>query len=114
MDRLVKSEKHLAFWQKKLNLTDWKLSVKLTDFNRKDYEQTGDIRVDLPNKSAVILISNKDTGKDLNGVVLHELVHLLLWDLDHKLEGFTSNRTEYLGTLEETVEKLTKIIKSQK
>jgi predicted SprT family Zn-dependent metalloprotease len=107
-------ENYLGHWQKVLNLNDWNLRVELTDFNRKDYEQTGDIRVDLKNKKAVVLIANKETGKDIDEVILHELIHLLLWNLDHQLGGLTLNKDDYLGTLEETVGKLTKIIKAQR
>ncbi len=112
MERLSEAENYLKVWQEKLNLADWQLSVKLVDFNRTDFEQTGDLEVDKDNKSAVILISKKDTGKDLNEVVLHELVHLILWDLDCQIEGLTPDKSAYLETLEATVEKLTKIIKT--
>lgn len=103
---------YLAHWQKVLNLNDWDLTVELTDFDRQDYEQTGDIQVDLKHKKAVVLIANKETCKDIEEVILHELIHLLLWNLDHKFEGLISDKMEYLKTLEETVEKFTKIIKA--
>lgn len=105
-------EKYLEQWQKILNLNDWDLKVELTDFNRTDYEQTGDIRVDLENKKATVLIANKETGKDIDEVVLHELVHLLLWDLDHYLESSAPNKSAHLKTLEQTVSSLTHIILS--
>lgn len=110
MDRLSEAEKFLKFYQKKLNLTDWKLFVKLTVFNRTDYEQTGDIEVDLNNKSAVLLISEKDTGKNLNETVLHELVHLLLWELDQFAEENVQDKKQYLSLLEKTVDQITKSI----
>lgn len=106
-------ENYLVHWQKVLNLNDWDLKIELTDFNRTDYEQTGDIRVDLQNKKATVLIANKETGKDIDEVILHELVHLLLWDLDHGLESIATNNIKYLEALEQTVEKLTKIIKAE-
>ena len=102
--------KYLNHWQEELNLSDWDLSIRLTDFTRTDYEQTGDIEVDLENKKAVVLIANKETGKAVNRVILHELVHLLLWDLDHYAENQVADKTEYLTLLEKTVEDITERI----
>ncbi|MCK5466426.1 hypothetical protein KAI56_02945, partial [Candidatus Parcubacteria bacterium] len=44
----------LKKWQKNLFLNDWKLSLEIVDFKRKDHKQSGDIKVDLKKKSAVI------------------------------------------------------------
>lgn len=110
MDRLDLAQKHLSYWREKLGLAGWKLSVKLSDFNRTDYEQTGDIEVDLENKSAILLISKKDTGKDLNEVVLHELMHLMLWELDQFAEQNAQDKKRYFTLLEKTVGDVTKSI----
>lgn len=67
---------YLVHWQKVLNLNEWDLMVEFTDFDRKDYEQSGDIQVDSKNKKATVLIANKETGKNIDEVILHELVHL--------------------------------------
>lgn len=103
-------QKYLKHWQSKLNLDDWDLSIKLTDFNRTDFIQTGDVKVDTKNKKAVVLIANDETGKDVNKVILHELVHLLLWDLDHYAEKHVPDKKEYLTLLEKTVGDITERI----
>jgi len=104
-------KKHLNYWQRFLNLQQWDLRIKLVDFNRTDYPQSGDIEVDLKNKSATILITKEATGKD-NAVVLHELIHLILWEFDHfigeKVSG--NKKNEYFDLLEKTVADLTNIL----
>lgn len=106
--RLEEAQNSLKFWQEKLHMDDWNLEVELTDFNRADYIQTGDFRVE-SEKTAKILISRTETDKDIHKVVLHELIHVLFWNIDSFCEDKIgeSNRDEYLGLLEETVGDLT-------
>lgn len=110
MKRIDKLKKHLKHWQIFLNLQSWDLDIKEVDFKRKDYPQSGDIKVDLRNKSAIVLVSKKETKKD-NAIILHELVHLLLWDLDQFAENNIPDKSKdsYFGKLEKTVEDLTQI-----
>lgn len=107
--RLDEAGEALKFWQQKLNLQDWDLRVELTEFKRTDYIQTGDFKVEAE-KKAVILISKNPTDKDIKQVVLHEIIHVLLWDFDHYCESkiAPSHRAEYLNLLESTVATLTK------
>lgn len=111
MNRINKLKKQLNYWQRFLNLQSWDLSIKLVDFKRKDYPQSGDIEVDLKNKSAVVLISKKETGKD-GTIILHELIHLILWELDHYAEKHIedSHKDKYFDLLEKTVADLTRIL----
>lgn len=62
-------------------LNEWDLSLDIVEFTRKDYRQSGDIKV-FPNEmKATILLTNKHF-KDEEYVLVHELVHLILWDYD--------------------------------
>lgn len=110
MNRLNKLHQQLNYWQQFLNLQQWDLKIELVDFERKDYPQTGDIKVDLRNKSATILVSEKETGKD-NAIILHELIHLILWEFDHLIEESLpkNKKDEYFDLLEKTVADLTNI-----
>ena len=106
-NRLKEAQNSLEFWQNKLNMGDWSLSVKLVDFDRADYIQTGDFKVG-PEREAVILISKTPTDKDIYGVILHELVHVLLWKMDDFSERYIGpkHRNRYMELLEETVDDL--------
>lgn len=111
----------LKKWQKNLFLNDWKLSLEIVDFKRKDHKQSGDIKVDLKKKSAVILLS-KDPFLNEEEVLVHELVHLILWDFDifcekivlEKNEPLKGQHGKYMDKLENTVEHLTQIVLSNK
>ena len=112
MKRTELLNKYLKYWQRFLNLQQWDLKIKLVDFKRTDYPQSGDIEVDLKNKSANILITQEATGKD-NAIILHELIHLLLWKYDQHCAreiptGEKKNR--YFDLLEATVVNLTNIL----
>ena len=106
----------LENWQKQLLLDNWDISIEIVEFNRKDYEQSGDIKVDAESGKATILLT-KDPFKDEEYVLVHELVHLLLWDLDIFSEKFVLEKSKiklegehgiYMKKLENTVDHLTK------
>lgn len=111
MKRNDKLKKILKYWQIFLNLQKWNLCIEEIEFKRKDYPQSGDIKVDLKNKSAKILISKEETGKD-NFIILHELIHLILWDMDNFAEKKIplKQKNQYFDKLEKTVANLVKII----
>jgi hypothetical protein len=110
-DRLQQAQKSLEFWQEKLKMTDWDLRADLTDFERTDYIQTGDFKIEGERK-AIILISKTPTDKNIHDVVLHEFIHVLLWDFDNFCEQNISpdKKDHYLELLEKTVEIITKKI----
>ncbi|NMC99021.1 MAG: hypothetical protein GYA62_04805, partial [Bacteroidales bacterium] len=70
----------LKHWQTKLLLNDWDLSIEIVEFKRKDYRQSGDIKVFPEKKKAIILLTNNPFREE-ESVLVHELVHLVLWDL---------------------------------
>lgn len=106
----------LEKWKQKLLLGEWDLSIEIVEFTRKDYKQSGDIKVYPRKKKAVVLLTN-DPFRDEESVLVHELVHLVLWDYDvfnekvvlsisqTKLKG---KHKQYMDKLEATVDHITK------
>jgi len=107
----------LKKWRAELLLNNWDLSIKIVDFKRKDYRQSGDIKVNLKKKKAVVLLT-KDPFLDEEEVMVHELMHLILWDFDNFCEKiilqnskpFKGKHGKYMDKLEQTVEQLTQIM----
>ena len=110
MKRIDKLNQNLRYWQVLLNLQSWKLDIKLVEFDRPDWPQSGDIEVDLNNKKATILLSKAETGKD-SAIILHELVHLIFWEYDRFCaENIPENKKkEYFDHLEKTIAVLSNI-----
>lgn len=108
MNKEIKIQNLIKKWQKVLGLKDWMLKVEFVDFERTDYKQSGDVKVDLKNKKATILFSN-NPQKDDEYIVVHELVHLLLWEYDHFNENLIpkNKKDRYSELLEKTVDNLT-------
>lgn len=103
-------------WQKRLLLNNWNLSIQIVEFKRKDYRQSGDIKVFPRKKKAIVLLTN-NPFRDEESVLVHELVHLILYDYDifceklalansaAKLKG---KHGKYMDKLESVVNHLTK------
>ncbi len=109
----------LRQWQKKLRMEDWKLSVKIVEFYRKNnFRQSGDFVADTEKKEATILMTNDPWRGDEEYTLVHEMLHTLVYDYDKYSEGFLlKNFTEdsaeyekYMDRLEETVHHLTRIM----
>jgi len=111
-------EKHLSKWQVKLQLRDWDISVKII---RTRWRKSGDVKVDLENKKATLLINQKPKCQNLEEIVVHELLHVKLYGLDQMIEDLinilygkrkTKKRqfawNQFMSLLETTVEDLTK------
>jgi len=108
----------LRKWQKRLLLNKWKINIEIVEFTRKDFRQSGDIKVYPRKRSAVVLLT-KDPYFDEEEVLVHELIHLLLWDFDRFCERpilktckkpQSGRHAVYLEKLEALTEHLTKII----
>ena len=106
----------LEFWQKRLLLNDWNLSIEIVEFKRKDYIQSGDIKV-LPKKMKAAVLLTNNPFRDEETVLVHELVHLILWDYDIFCEKLALGNSKtklkgkhgkYMDKLESTVDHLTK------
>ncbi|KGG79820.1 hypothetical protein Y919_09735 [Caloranaerobacter azorensis H53214] len=114
-----KLEKLISKWQDILRLRDWDIKLKIVDT---EWRKSGDIKIDMDDKKAVMLINNNPKSTNLEELVVHELLHLKLWGLDQMLEGlivrvfgeddddirkeFAMN--QFFLLLESTVEDLTK------
>ncbi len=104
-------------WQEKLELSYWDISIKLVKFLRTDYQQSGDFEIDAENKKAWILLTN-DPFRDEEAVLVHELIHIFLWNFDSSVEDiilknskkFKDDHLVYMEKLEETVDFLTKLV----
>ena len=113
---IMKLNKILKKWTEFLGLNEWNIKLKITDFKRKDFRQSGDIKVDLKNKKAVLLMT-KSPFKNEENVIIHELIHLFLWEHDifaekvilKNCEKFKGDHLKYMNNLEETVKKITDI-----
>ena len=111
----------LEKWQSKLLLKDWELSVKIVDFKREDFRQSGDIKV-YPNKKKAVILLSQNPFKNEEETIIHELIHLILWDFDHFCEKtilktnkpFSSNHNKYLDKLEKKIKQLTQILAENK
>jgi hypothetical protein len=115
-----KIEEHLRKWQPVLRLRDWDVQVKMVETK---WRKSGDIKVDLDDKKAVLLINrNPKTCENIEELVVHELLHLKLYGMDQMIEEllqavFGKNeddpkrefaQTQFMMLLESTVEDLTK------
>lgn len=112
-------EKNLRRWQKILRLQDWDIFVRIVEA---PWRKSGDIKIDGENKKAILLINRHPISENLEELVVHELVHLKLYAMDMMIEelinivyGEDENDpkkafayTQFMTTLESTVEDLTK------
>lgn len=102
----------------KMNLCEW--NIKLT-FVEEDWKNTGNIKIDMDDKTAIVYLNIFNPKNDnYEQVLIHELCHLKVWKLDQYCESlldatFTDkNSKEYkfgynmfMNNLEATVEELT-------
>jgi hypothetical protein len=113
-------QNHLSTWQPRLRLQDWDIRLHLVET---PWRKTGDIKIDSDDRKAVLMINaHNPRQENLEEVVIHELLHVKLWDLDQMLQQLLVNvfgeddtdprhdfaMTQFLSTLEATVEDLTK------
>lgn len=116
---VIRLEELLKKWQDILRLRDWDIKLEIVD---KEWRKSGDIKIDIDDKKAVMLINNNPKSTNLEELVVHELLHLKLWGMDQMLEGFINQvfgtneddikrefaMTRFFIMLESTVEDLTK------
>ncbi|WP_069650098.1 hypothetical protein [Caloranaerobacter ferrireducens] len=79
-----KLEKLINKWQEILRLRDWDIKLKIVDT---EWRKSGNIKIDMDDKKAVMLINSNPKFTNLEELVVHELLHLKLWGLDQMLEG---------------------------
>ena len=119
---------HLNKWQNILRLRDWDIMIKIV---KTKWRKSGDIKIDLEDKKAVLLLNYTPKCENLEELIIHELLHLKLYGMDQMIEDLLSivygkkeknpkrefAITQFMILLESTVEDLTKgyltAIKSQ-
>jgi len=109
--------KILVKWQKKLQMTDWKLDLQIVDFKRVDYRQSGDFIANPKKKTASILMTWNPFRGDEEYTLVHELIHVLLNDYDKSCENeLIKNKVSrakhdlYMEKLENLAHHLTRIL----
>lgn len=111
----------LKKWQDILRLRDWDILVKIV---KTKWRKSGDIKIDLEDKKAVLLVNQTpkcEKLEELEELVVHELLHLKLYGMDQMIEDLLSMvygkrentkrefaYTQFMVLLESTVEDLTK------
>ncbi len=109
----------ISKWQDILRLRDW--DVILTIVNT-PWRKSGDIKIDITDKKAVLLINSTPKSTNLEELVVHELLHLKLWGMDQMIEELLSKvfgtekddakrefaMSQFFTLLESTVEDLAK------
>lgn len=108
------------FWVSQLRLNNqWDITLEF--ITNKEFNKTGDFKVDPDDRKAVMLLNANNPHKlNLEEVIVHELLHLKLYPLDqitesliesHYTEGTNEHTfvyTQFMTSLEQTVEELTK------
>ncbi len=111
--------KYLNKWQSILRLRDWDIIIKIV---KTSWRKSGDIKIDLDDQKAVLLVNHNPKCENLEELIIHELLHLKLYGLDQMIEELLSvvygeekkdpkkefANTQFMKLLESTVEDLTK------
>jgi hypothetical protein len=72
----------LARWQPILRLADWDVDLRVVD---RPWRKSGDVKVDLDDRKAVLLLNAEPRSENLEETIVHELIHLRLYALDQML-----------------------------
>lgn len=113
-------EVYLRKWQDILRLRDWDIKYQLVN---KEWRKTGDIKIDMDDKKAILLLNNYNPKQEnLEGLIIHELLHLKLFGMDQMIEElihsvfgddeedkkFDFAYNQFMKVLEPTIEDLAK------
>jgi hypothetical protein len=111
----------LERWQPILRLADWDIDLRLVTT---PWRKTGDVKVDLDDRKAVLLLKAGQPSEHLEEVLVHELLHLRLYALDQMLVQLLDAvygtdaedprrafaETQFMALLESTTEDLAKAL----
>lgn len=106
-------------WQKVLRLNDWDIKYQPVE---QEWRKTGDIKIDMDDRVAILLINTYNPKQaNLEQLVIHELLHLKLYEMDQLIENLIGTvfegkdgagrelaYTQFMGILEHTVNDLAK------
>ena len=113
-------ENYLRKWQDILRLRDWDIKYQLVNI---EWRKSGDIKIDMTDRKAILMVNNYNPKQtNLEGLVIHELLHLKLWGMDQMIEEliysvfgqdekddkFSFAYNQFMNILEPTVEDLSK------
>lgn len=110
---------YLDKWQSILRLRDWDITISIV---KTKWRKSGDIKIDMEDKKAVLLLNYTSKCENLEELVIHELLHVKLYGMDQMIEDLLSivygkkekdpkrefANTQFMKLLESTVEDLTK------
>jgi len=110
---------HMQKWQDLLRLRDWDIRIQIVET---PWRKSGDVKIDLEDKKAVLLVNRTPKSENLEELVVHELLHIKLYGMDQMIEELFSAvygdeeddpkrefaYTQFMVLLESTVEDLTK------
>ncbi len=117
----VKAEAMIQRWSGILRLQDWDIRHTVV---QRDWRKRGDIKIDTSNRMAVLMVHHEMDASFLEELVIHELLHLKLRDMDRMIEELINlvygtdaedPRREFawsrfMEALESTTEDLTKAL----
>ncbi|MFO7810918.1 MAG: hypothetical protein R6V47_06065 [Candidatus Delongbacteria bacterium] len=118
----IKAEGTMRKWKKLLRLDHY--DIKL-EFVQREWRKSGDIKIDDCNHQAVLMLNTFNPSvKNSEEVIIHELLHLRLWELDQLTESLINNLygedesdprreviyTEFMKKLESTTQEITKAL----
>lgn len=115
----TKLKKMLFSWQKKLNMTNWKFDLKIVDFQKDNgYRQSGHFIANTKKKIATILMTWNPWRGDEEYTLVHEMIHVMLYDFDKFCETRIKTGIEdnskildlYFEKLEELAHHLTRAV----
>jgi hypothetical protein len=79
---LADAQALLAHWQPILRLADWDVDLRIVTG---EWRKSGDVKVDLDDRKAVLLLNAEPRSGNVEETIVHELVHLRLYAMDQML-----------------------------
>lgn len=107
----------LEKWKEVLKVQDWDIDIKIIE---EKWRKSADIKILSDCKQAILMINSDPQTKNLDELVIHELLHLKLWGMDQMLVDLLEivypddngqrefAETQFFRVLEPTVHDLTR------
>jgi hypothetical protein len=106
------AERRLRYWQKKLLLSDWKITVLVGALD--EHDERADCDAKPHYKEGIIRLDpEKIPPLELDAFCVHELLHLVTWRLEALAEAWGRSESQYIvarETAETVVTDLERII----